>query len=69
MKRKLIITIDNDDIDDQEALRRVSEVVKGGKISEHGGKPQYCFLTVFEDEVRLLARDKKNPNTDSFVIW
>ena len=69
MKRRIIITIDSDTMTDAEALERVSQVVIGGKISKHKETPQYCFVTTFKDGTRVYARDKKNVNTDSFVVW
>ena len=69
MKRRIIITINDNSITDLDALERVSEVVKGGKISKHKDVNQYCFVTTFKDGTKVYARDKKNINTDSFVVW
>ena len=65
----IIITIDNDSITDLDALERVSEVVKVGKVSKYRDVEQYCFMTTFKDGTKTYTRDKKNINTDSFVVW
>ena len=69
MKRRIIITINDNSITDLDALEKVSEVVKEGKISNHKDVDQYCFMTTFKDGTKVYARDKKNINTDSFVVW
>tara|TARA_R100001244_G_scaffold125316_1_gene95302 strand:+ start:68 stop:277 length:210 start_codon:yes stop_codon:yes gene_type:complete len=69
MKRRIIITIDSDSITDADAIHRVSQVIDGGKISKHKETLQYCFVTTFADNTKVYARDKKNINTDSFVVW
>jgi hypothetical protein len=69
MKRRIIITIDNDSITDEKAVESVLQVVSSGKSSKYKDIKQYCFVTIFKDGLKVYARDKKNINTDSFVVW
>lgn len=68
-KRRIIITIDDNEITDTQALDYVQMVMYGGKVSKYQGTPQYCFVTTFKNGVKVYARDKKNINTDSFVVF
>ena len=67
-KRRIIITVE-DGISDVDALDWVSIVMDKGKISKYKETEQYCFSTQFSNGVIVAARDKRNVNTDSFVVW
>ena len=69
MKRRIIITIDNDSITDEKAVESVLKIVSSGKSSKYKDIKQYCFVTIFTDGLKVYARDKKNINTDSFVVF
>ncbi len=59
-------------IEPTEAMKAVTEVVKGGKISQtskHKIK-HYCWVTVFGKRIIVHARHKKNHNSaDSFIVY
>lgn len=67
-KRRIIITIQGEALTDSEALVKVLQVVKNGKISKYKENLQYCYLTTFKDGSCVIARNKKNINTDSFIV-
>jgi hypothetical protein len=62
----MTITID-DSISDAEALNYVLAHVRGGRISEHKGKPIYCWATCFA-EVDVLTRPLYGSESDRFVV-
>ena len=68
MSRRIIITIE-EDISDLDALDYVATVVGNGKVSKYKETEQYCFGTTFSNGVKVFARDKRNVNTDSFVVY
>lgn len=69
--KKIIIEI-LDSTGPHEAMMLVSEVIKGGKISEtakHKIK-HYCWLTVFRGRGIVSVRQKKNHDSpDSFMVY
>ena len=72
VKRRIIITIEDDNITDWDALTHVRAVVANGKESETDGIKQYCFVTTFQSDIggvsKVIAREKRNINTDSFIV-
>jgi len=68
MSRRIIIEIRDEEVSDEFALRYVTEVIKGGKISKTNGVEQYCFHTVFKNGLQVTAREKRKTKADSFVV-
>ena len=48
--REIKITINDDAIDDMQAITYVARVIMSGRISESNGRKQYCFASSFGDE-------------------
>ena len=70
--RKLILEI-RDGIPEANALYMVQRVVQDGRISKARNMAQYCFVTMFSTldkniKYRVIARQKTNLNTDSFIV-
>jgi len=75
MKRKIIITIDNNKVDYKQALEKVLEIINEGKISTDGkGRKQYCWATRYKNmlyhttDFVVSNRGNKGKNTESFLI-
>ena len=62
---KLIIKNETTFLSDLEALTYVTEVVKGGRVSEYG--KQYCFVTSWSNGVVVIAQQTKK-GTDTFIV-
>ena len=61
---KLYIDI-RDNINPEDAIRRVAHVVGNGKISKNN--TMYCFLTTWTDGIAVSTREyRKN---DCFIVW
>lgn len=63
MKSKIIIE-NRTSLSDAEALRRVEQVVREGRISNNG--KSYCYCSRFGDDVFVSAFTNKN--SDRFVV-
>ena len=68
MKSERIIITIKDNIDPEIALNHVATVIKQGKVSKVKDKTQYCFHSVFTDNISVTARYKYNINADSFIV-
>lgn len=64
MSRRITITVDGDDMSDDLALLLVSEVVRGGRVSDNGR--QYCYVTTFKGGTVIAGRTKTG--NDSFKV-
>ena len=63
MKRKIIITFDDDDMGAGTALSRVMQMAAGGYKSTAAGVPHYPWVTLWEfpgHSILALAKIKKN---------
>jgi len=71
MKRRIIITYNDNEIIPEIALSYVKKVIEKGKISKIKNIPQYCFFTVFESGMCISCREKYrgDKQADSFVVW
>jgi len=66
-RRRIIINILDDSIDDLMAINRVQQVISGGKISGDG--KSYCYGTVWVCEEVFTDKPRKNsPNTYTFYV-
>lgn len=55
-----------------DAIKAVTEVIKGGQVSQTAKHkiPHYCWVTVFGKRVVVQARQKKDFNSpDSFIVY
>ena len=72
MKRKIILTYDDDDMNAEAALARMSQVAARGYVSQAAGVPHYSWCTVWESSghsILALAKIKKNKaSADSIEI-
>lgn len=59
-------------IDPAEAMKAVTEVIKGGRVSQtakHKIK-HYCWVTVFGKRIVVQARQKKDHSSaESFIVY
>ena len=72
MENKIKINIDiRDNIEQGLALRLVSRVIAGGKISRgENGKKYYCWLTVFDTpDGKIAVSTRENRKNDCFIVW
>ena len=63
MKRKIIITFDDDDMDAREVLSRAGQIAVRGYKSVAAGVPHYCWITLWEfpdHHILAFAKIKKN---------
>jgi photosystem II stability/assembly factor-like uncharacterized protein len=58
----------NAEINIQTALDRVKQVIDGGLVSVGTYGAQYCFVTTWNDGVRVYA-DKTKNGTHTFKVW
>ena len=59
-------------IDHLDAMKAVTEVIKGGQISQTAKHkiPHYCWVTVFGKRIIVQARQKKDfTSPDSFIVY
>ena len=66
MKRKIIITFDDDDMDAREVLSRAEQIAARGYKSVAAGVPHYCWITLWEfpgHNILALAKIKKNASS------
>jgi len=70
MKRKIIITYDDTEVKDIEAMTYALNVVSEGKIStDTAGSEHYSWLTGFTGKVQVYTRNKiKDNSADSLVV-
>jgi len=54
-----------DDIPPEVALDKVTQVVKGGRISKYN--TLYCYLTVFPDSIAVAVNEYRK--SDCFVVY
>ena len=62
---KFIIHNDTE-LTDLEALERVTNIVRCGKVSETSKGKQYCFLTTYKDGI--VIGSNRNKDTYTFKI-
>ena len=63
MKRKIIITFDDDDLDAGTVLRRMIQIADSGYKSTAAGVPHYCWVTTWDSpkhHIMALTKIKKN---------
>jgi translation initiation factor IF-1 len=56
-----------DDIDAEDAVRRVAQVISGGKISQTKTRKHYCWLTSWKDGICVSVNPYRK--SDCFVVW
>lgn len=61
---KIHIDVRND-IDPEDAVRRVAHVISEGRISDDGKK--YCWLTTWKDGIAVSVNNYRK--SDCFVVW
>lgn len=66
-KRRVTITI-RDEVSDLDALQRIAEIIKRGKISHTNGREHYTFMTVWDDGIFVESRPKYNTESDRFLV-
>jgi hypothetical protein len=66
MKNKIIIK--SFDVSDLEAIKRVQVAMTGGKVSKDNGIDCYCFVTTFNDGIKVSCRATKK-GTQVFSVW
>jgi hypothetical protein len=54
-----------DDIDPEDAVRRVAIVISGGRVSKNN--TMYCGLTSWKDGVMVSINEYRK--SDCFVVW
>ncbi len=54
-------------LSDEEALKRVTEIVRCGKISVGSNGEQYCFATTYKDGTIVFV-EKRSSGTQTFTI-
>lgn len=54
-----------DNIDPEDAIRRVTNVIAEGRISKNN--TMYCYLTTWKDGIAVSTRDYRK--SDCFVVW
>ena len=52
-------------IDPEDAVRKVAQVINGGRISKDNTK--YCFITTWADDTIVCTRDYRK--SDCFVVY
>lgn len=66
-RRRYIIDIDSD-VPTAEALRVLTAVLAGGRISQARGYEKHCHVTVLGN-VQVYARDRRSESAaDSFLV-
>ena len=69
-KSRIIINIDESfPYEDYVAVQRVVDVMKEGKISKAKDNKQYCYLTVYYDDIVVSALPKYKTKADSFWVY
>lgn len=69
-KGRIIINIDESfPYEDYVAVQRVVDAMKEGKISKTKNKKQYCYLTVYSDNIVVSALPKYKTKADSFWVY
>ena len=63
--RRILITINDDNIDDFEAIMSVAAVVQGGRISNKKTAYSYCS---FWDNGDVVYSEKLESGTDKFFV-
>jgi hypothetical protein len=69
MQRRINIQI-HDGIDPAQAVQRVADAMRGGRVSGNGH--YYCWVTTFTDGTVVYVRgprDKVLPTSDSFLVY
>jgi len=65
MSEKLIIE-NRTNLTMQEVLHYVMEVIRRGKISETSEGKQYCFVSIFDNNITIYA--SKNKKSDRLIV-
>ena len=69
-KSRIIINIDESfPYEDYVAVQRVVDVMKEGKVSKTKDNKQYCYVTVYYDDVVVHAIPKYKTKADSFWVY
>jgi hypothetical protein len=63
--RRIIITINNENISDFDALMSVAAVVQGGRISDEG--KAYCYCSAWDNGDTVYS-EKLKSGTDKFFV-
>jgi len=66
MTRRRIIINNDTKLSDYEAMRRVLEVVEGGRVSGMD-RDTYCYLSVWADGVKVATR-RNSDVSDTFYL-
>lgn len=67
--RKIIITIKNKKITDEQAIEYIRSVIKSGRISKHSKGDHYCWVSVWNNGDKVVTRTKRAKDSpDSFII-
>ena len=61
---KIIINI-QDDLDPDDAVRRVANIISEGRISNNGN--DYCYVTTWVNGTTVTA--KRNKKSDTFTVF
>jgi len=66
--KKIIITYEG--VDEDTAMTRVNNVIRGGRVSENKNGKHFCWVTTWTDGVVVYTRaKKKGQDSDSFHIF
>ena len=68
-KRRITIEIE-EGISDKTAIERLLVVIQGGRVSIGAkGKEHYCWVTTWEDGIRVYSKEKYKTDNDRFLIY
>ena len=70
MKHRRVNIQIRDGIDPAQAVQRVADVMRGGRIS--GDEKYYCWVSTFTDGTVVYVRgprDKVSLTSDSFIVY
>ena len=63
---KIIINIEDDNINHKDALWHVNEVIKSGFVSNNN--TEYCYVTLFNKNIYVYAKKTKT-GSFTFKVW
>jgi hypothetical protein len=63
--RRILITINDPNISDFDALMSVTAIIQGGRISDEG--KAYCYCSAWDNGDQVFA-DKLKSGTDKFYV-
>jgi hypothetical protein len=67
MRRRIIINIDDDAVEDYPAVLRVLSIIAEGRISQTANRRHYCGATTYRDG-RVTFATKRTDATDTFYL-